>query len=242
MGEMAILAGVSAGASVAGTAMSISTANRAQKTAAQQAQELAANNARIVQNTQIQAAEAVAYAEQDRASAYDSANRDATSQLKQYEEERKAATLDASQQMALQQRETVKALSSFAAVRGGNGLDVYSQTGQAIMAETLRESAMDLDTLKANWGRGNRAIDLAQEATVQGAKNIRDQADRNARNQITQARNNVTAARNSATASNFQAASNSANVNSQAAAAKGQAITSSVRRVAQDGYDYMKKA
>ncbi len=248
MGEMALLgalAATSATASVAGTALSISSANTAQKTAGQQAREVQANNAKVVRDTQVQAAEAAAYAEQDRAAAYEGANRDANSQLKQYEEERKAQTLEASQQIALQQRAMVQALSSAAAVRGGSGLDVYSQTGQAIMAETLREGAADLDTLKANWGRNSKALDTGEAAVVQNARNLRDQADRNTRNALTQARNSVTAARNGATASNFQATSNAQNVSNQAAATKAQAITSGVRGLAQSGgqaYSYFSRA
>lgn len=236
---------VSAAAAAGGTVMTMQANAKASKTADRQAAEISANNSRVVQDTKKQADEAAQYAEQDRAAAVTAANKDGTLQLQQYEEERKAARLEADQQMALQQRAVVQSLSSLIVSRTSGGLDPYSGTGKALMDFSLAEGAADLDTLKANWGRGDKRTDLAEESVVQATENARLEAERTARNATTQAKNTVTAARNNATASNFQAFAGSQNTRNAANASNAQAIVSGVRGLSTAGtqtYKYFSSA
>jgi hypothetical protein len=95
----------------------------------------------------------------------------AAAQAAQYEEERRAARLAAEQEEAAKRRDLGRVLSAADALRAGRGLDLGSQTGEAIRRASVDGAMGDIETLRANENRTGRRLGLASDAAVRRGDN-----------------------------------------------------------------------
>ncbi|MBR0682742.1 hypothetical protein GXW74_19780 [Roseomonas eburnea] len=84
----------------------------------------------------------------------------------QYEEERRAARLAAEQEEAAKRRDLGRVLSAADALRAGRGLDLGSQTGEAIRRASIDAAEGDIETIRANDNRTGRRLGLAADAAL----------------------------------------------------------------------------
>jgi hypothetical protein len=105
--------------------------------------------------------------QQQAAAARDSAQ----AQAAQYEEERRAARLAAEQEEAAKLRDLNRVLSAADALRTGRGLDLGSQTGEALRRASVDAAEGDIETLHANAERGGRRLGLAADAAIRRGDN-----------------------------------------------------------------------
>ena len=155
----AILAVLAVGSAIAGTAVSVHSAQQ---------------QAKATRSAAIANAEA--------------ANQAAALEMKQYEEERKAAAQQAEQEQVEVQRQMQVSLSSANALRASRGLDPFSPTGRVLFDTTMEEGAADLETLRANAGRVDARIRLGETATAARARVSGENAVRTSNNAAAQAR------------------------------------------------------
>jgi hypothetical protein len=90
-------------------------------------------------------------------------------QRQQYEEERKAAALAASQEEVATRREMESVLSAQEALRGARGLDPLTEGAMTIRRDTMVRGEDDIRTIRVNAGRTDRRLRLGGAmATAQG--------------------------------------------------------------------------
>jgi hypothetical protein len=94
-------------------------------------------------------------------------------EMQQYEEERKAQLLAAEQEQAAIWRQSQQARSALVARLASAGRDPYAGTGRMLLDESFEEAAADLETSRANSGRGAARLSLAsQQSALTGNSRI----------------------------------------------------------------------
>lgn len=100
----------------------------------------------------------------------------AQAQAAQYEEERRAARMAAEQEEAAKRRDLNRVLSAADALRAGRGLDLGSQTGEALRRASIDAAEGDIETVRANAERGGRRLGLAADAALRRGDNTANAA------------------------------------------------------------------
>lgn len=100
----------------------------------------------------------------------------AQAQAAQYAEERQAARLAAEQEEAAKRRDLNRVLSAADALRAGRGLDLGSQTGEALRRASIDAAEGDIETVRANAERGGRRLGLAADAALRRGDNTANTA------------------------------------------------------------------
>ena len=85
----------------------------------------------------------------------------AEAEAAQYAEEREAARVAAAQEEAAKLRTLRQTLAATDAIRLGRGLDLMSETGQAIRRESVDNAEADITTIRANANRRDRRLGLS---------------------------------------------------------------------------------
>ncbi len=85
----------------------------------------------------------------------------AEAEAAQYVEEQAAARTAAIQEEAARRRDMNRTLASMDALRLGRGLDLMSETGQAIRRESIDNAEADITTIRANANRRDRRLGLS---------------------------------------------------------------------------------
>ena len=89
----------------------------------------------------------------------------------QYAEEQRAARLAAEQEELARRRDLGRVLSAANALRAGRGLDMGSQTGEALYRASVEAAEADIEIIHANAERGGRRLGLAADAALRRGDN-----------------------------------------------------------------------